>query len=65
MNLELLHQVTVNQILLYLKRYKNLSLKLSENDEYVVTSDASFVNNITDQKSLQNYIMKLFENLVK
>ena len=48
MNLKFLHQAATDQILLYLRRYRNLSLQLSENDEYLMTSDMLFVNNIAD-----------------
>src|SRR5204863_3754117 len=50
-NSEFLHQVITDQTLLYLKRYQNLSLQLSEDDKYIVTSDASFVNNTANCKS--------------
>ena len=65
MNSESLHQVITDQILLYLKRYWNLSLQLSEDDEYIMTSDVSFANNTANHKSFQNYAMKLFESLVE
>ena len=45
MNSELLHQVTADQVLLYLKRHRNLSLQLDKDDKYLMTSDVSFVNN--------------------
>jgi len=50
-----------------LKKHRNLDLQLSEdeNDEYLVTSDMLFVNNIADHKSSQNYAMKLFRDLVE
>ena len=44
-NSGLLHQAAANQTLLYLKRYRDLSLKLNKSDEYVMTSDASFADN--------------------
>ena len=64
-NSEFLHQVITDQTLLYLKRYQNLNLQLSEDDEYIMTSDVLFVNNIADHKNSQNYTMKLFRNLVE
>jgi len=42
-----------------------LNLQLNENDKYIITSDTLFANNITDQKSFQNYAIKLFKNLIK
>ena len=65
MNSESLHQVITDQTLLYLKRYQNLSLQLSKNNEYIITSNVLFVNNIVNCKSSQNYAIKLFRNLVK
>ena len=65
MNSEFLHQAAADQTLLYLKRYQNLNLQLNENDKYIITSDTLFANNITDQKSFQNYAIKLFKNLIK
>jgi|SRR5437667_398136 len=64
-NLGLLHQAAADQILLYLKRHQKLGLQLKEDDEYLMTSDISFVNNTADQKSSQSYAMKLFRNLVE
>ncbi len=62
-----LHQAAADQILLYLKRHRNLDLQLSEdeNDEYLITSDTLFVNNTADHKSSQSYAMKLFRSLVE
>ena len=65
MNLRFLHQVTADWTLLYLKRYQNLSLQLSEDDKYIVTSDALFVNNTADCKNSQSYTMKLFRDFVE
>ena len=64
-NSKLLHQVVADQTLLYLKRHRDLSLQLGGDDEYMMTSDASFADNTTDCKSSQNYAMKLFEDLVE
>ena len=64
-NLGLLHQAAADQILLYLKRHQKLGLQLKEDDEYLMTSDISFVNNTVNQKSSQNYAMKLFRSLVE
>ena len=61
----LLHQAAANRTLLYLKRYRNLDLQLSGDDEYMMTSDASFADNTTDCKSSQGYAIKLFGDLVK
>ena len=64
MNLKLLYQAAADWILLYLKRHWNLSLQLSEDDKYVMTSDTSFANNTADWKNSQSYAIKLFRNLV-
>ena len=64
-NSESLHQVIINQTFLYLKRYQNLNLQLSEDDKYLIISDALFANNTANHKSFQNYIIKLFRNLVE
>jgi len=64
-NLGPLHQATVNQTLLYLKRHRDLNLQLSEDDEYLMASDVLFVDNTADQKSSQGYAMKLFGDLVE
>ncbi len=61
----LLHQAAADQTLLYLKRHRDLDLQLNEDDEYLVTSDTSFVNNTADHKSSQGYAIKLFRNLVE
>ena len=65
MNSESLHQAVTDWILLYLKRYQNLNLQLNEDDEYIVTSDVSFVNNTANCKNFQSYAMKLFRSLVE
>ena len=65
MNSGPLHQVIINQTLLYLKRHSDLNLQLDEDDEYMMTSDVLFADNTTDHKSSQSYAMKLFENLVE
>ena len=64
MNLGPLHQAAADRTLLYLKRYQDLGLQLDGDDKYIVTSDASFVDNTADCKSSQSYAMKLFGGLV-
>ena len=44
-NSESLHQAAADWILLYLKRHRDLSLQLNEDDKYLMTSDASFADN--------------------
>ena len=51
--------------MLYLKRHQNLGLQLDGDDKYMIASDASFTDNSADQKSSQNYAIKLFEDLVE
>ena len=52
-------------MLLYLKKHRDLGLQLGGGNNYVVASNASFADNSTDQKSSQEYIMKLLGNLVR
>ena len=65
MNLKSLYQAAINWTLLYLKRHRDLSLQLSEDNKYLMTSDMLFVNNTADWKSSQSYTMKLFRDLVE
>ncbi len=65
MNPGSLHQAAADQTLLYLKRHRDLGLKLGGGDKYLVTSDALFADNTADCKSSQGYAMKLFRRLVE
>ena len=52
MNLKFLHLIITDQTLLYLKRYRNLSLQIkNEKNKYIMINNALFVNNTADQKN--------------
>ena len=59
------HQDATNRVLLYLKRTKHLTLCFKDTKELVVTSNASFADNILDRKSFQAFTIKLFGGLIR
>ncbi|KAI8665375.1 polyprotein [Fusarium sp. Ph1] len=54
------HHQAADRVLLYLKKTKNLALQFGQDDRFLVASDASFADNLEDQKSSQAYVMRLF-----
>ena len=53
-----------DRVLLYLYATKTKALQLSQGTGLEVASNASFIDNTIDRKSLQGYIIKLFKGLV-
>jgi hypothetical protein len=55
----------VDQVLRYLKHTNGLALQLGGGKDFVVYSNASYIDNSTDHKSSQAYVMKLFGGLIR
>jgi len=51
-------------VLHYLYNTQTLALRLGDEDDFIVASDASFADNSIDRKSSQAYIIKLFSRLI-
>lgn len=58
------HHSTADCVLHYLYRYQSLALKLGGADNFLVVMDASFADNLMNQKSSQVYIMVLFDEVI-
>lgn len=58
------HHRAADQVLNYLLGTKALALQFGGEDNFVVSSDASFADNTLDRKSSQAYVMKLFGGII-
>ena len=63
-NPSLIYIQMVNKIINYLLGICILRLKFEGGDKLEIVTDASFADNISDQKSLQGYIIRLFGGLI-
>ena len=63
-NLSLIYIQTVNKVINYLLSTRILRLKFGGGDKLKIVTDASFTDNINNQKSLQGYTMRLFGGLI-
>jgi hypothetical protein len=62
---------SVNRILKYLRHIKKLTIEFSENtiasDEniiFLISSDASFADDVVTRYSSQGYVFKLFNDMI-
>ena len=58
------HMQTVNKIMNYLLGIYILGLKFRGGDKLKIVINASFINNISDQKNSQGYTIRLFGGLI-
>ena len=54
----------VNKVINYLLGTCTLGFKFGGGDKLKIVTDASFADDISDQKSLQGYTMRLFRGLI-
>ena len=54
----------VNKIINYLLGTRTLKLKFGGKNKLKIVTNASFINNINNQKSLQEYTIRLFKGLI-
>ena len=54
----------VNKIINYLLGIYILRFKFGGGDKLKIITNASFTNNISDQKNLQGYTIRLFKGLI-
>ena len=54
----------VNKVINYLLNTRILGLKFGGGDKLEIVIDASFVDDISDRKSLQGYTIRLFKGLI-
>ena len=59
-----IHVQTVNKVINYLLSIRILGFKFGGGDKLKIAIDASFADNISDQKSSQGYTIRLFGGLV-
>ena len=55
---------TVNKIINYLLGIRTLRFKFGGGNKLEIIINASFTDNISDQKSSQGYTMRLFKGLI-
>ena len=58
------HIQIVNKIINYLLSTRILKLKFGGGNKLKIVTDASFTDNISDQKSSQGYTIRLFKELI-
>ena len=63
-NLSPIYMQAVNKVINYLLGICTLGLKFGGGDELEIVTDTSFADDISDQKSSQGYIMRLFGGLI-
>ena len=63
-NLSPIYVQVVNRIINYLLGTRTLRLKFGGGDKLKIITYASFADNISDQKSLQGYTIRLFKGLI-
>jgi hypothetical protein len=59
------YQIAIDWVLGYLKHMSRLALQLGGSKSFMVYSDTSYADDLTDYKSSQAYVMKLFGGLIR